>query len=123
MTVQELYVKIDGNIQSALRILQMDKLVARFIVRYLDEPSCGKLLEAYDSSDGKGVFEAAHALKGVCANLGLDKLSALASEICEQFRPGAARTLADSEIADKVAELKELHERTVEGITAFQAEQ
>ena len=123
MTVQELYERIDGNMQSALRILQMDKMVARFIVRYLDEPSCGKLLEAYESGDGQGVFEAAHALKGVCANLGLDKLSAAASEICEQFRPGAARTLSEAELSEKVDALRALHERTVEGITAFKAEQ
>jgi HPt (histidine-containing phosphotransfer) domain-containing protein len=123
MTVQELYENIGGSIQSALRILQMDKMVARFIVRYLDEPSCGKLLEAYENKDEKGVFEAAHAMKGVCANLGLDSLSAAASEICEQFRSGAARTLSDSELDEKVASLKALHERTVAGITAFKAEQ
>ena len=123
MTVQELYENIGGSIQSALRILQMDKMVARFIVRYLDEPSCGKLLEAYESGDGQGVFEAAHALKGVCANLGLDKLSAAASEICEQFRPGAARTLTKEELDGKVARLKALNDRTVEGIAAFNAQQ
>ncbi len=123
MTVQELYERIDGSLQSALRILQMDKMVARFIVRYLEEPSCDKLLKAYAEQDGKGIFEAAHAMKGVCANLGLDKLSAAASEICEQFRPGAERALSDGEIAEKIASLKALHERTVEGITAFKAEQ
>jgi HPt (histidine-containing phosphotransfer) domain-containing protein len=62
-------------------------------------------------------------MKGVCANLGLDSLSAAASEICEQFRPGAARTLSDAELDEKVASLKALHERTVAGITAFKAEQ
>lgn len=123
MTVQELYERIGGNLQSALRILQMDKMVARFIVRYLDEPSCGKLLEAYEKKDEKGVFEAAHAMKGVCANLGLDSLSAAAGEICEQFRPGSARTLSDSELDEKITQLKSLHERTVEGVSAFQAEQ
>lgn len=123
MTVQELYENIGGSLKSALRILQMDKMVARFIVRYLDEPSCPKLLEAYEAGDGKGVFEAAHAMKGVCANLGLDSLSEKASEICEQFRPGAERTLSEEGIAEKIAELKALHERTVEGIRAFQAEQ
>ncbi len=123
MTVQELYERIDGSLQSALRILQMDMMVARFIVRYLDETSCEKLLAAYENGNDKGVFEAAHAMKGVCANLGLDKLSAAASEVCEQFRPGAARTLSEEEISEKIASLKALHERTVEGVAAFKAEQ
>ncbi len=123
MTVKELYENIGGSLQSALRILQMDKLVAKFIVRYLDETSCDKLLAAYENKDEKGAFEAAHAMKGVCANLGLDSLSAKASEICEQFRPGAEKTLSGDALAEKIGELRALHERTVEGIRAFQAEQ
>ena len=123
MTVQELYENIGGNIQSALRILQMDKMVARFIVRYLDESSCDRLVAAYEAGNEKGVFEASHAMKGVCANLGLDSLSAAASEICEQFRPGAARTLTKEELDGKVARLKALNDRTVEGIAAFNAQQ
>ena len=123
MTVQELYENIGGSLQSALRILQMDKMVARFIVRYLDEPSCEKLLTAYENGDDKGVFEAAHAMKGVCANLGLDSLSGKAGEICEQFRPGAEHTLSEDAIAEKIGELRAMHERTVEGIKAFKAEQ
>lgn len=123
MTVKELYENIGGSLDSALRVLQMEKLVAKFVVRYLNEESCEKLLSAYESGNAQVVFESAHAMKGVCANLGLDRLSETASEICEQFRPGKARTLTDAELDEKVAQLKALHERTVEGIKAFQAEQ
>ena len=97
MTVKELYENIGGSLDSALRVLQMEKLVAKFVVRYLNEESCEKLLSAYESGNAQVVFESAHAMKGVCANLGLDRLSETASEICEQFRPGKARTLTDAE--------------------------
>ena len=120
MTVQELYENIGGSIQSALRILQMDKMVARFIVRYLDEPSCGKLLEAYENKDEKGVFEAAHAMKGVCANLGLTGLSEAASEIAEEYRPGKERRFTDAEVKAKIDHIAQDYQKTAEEIQKYE---
>ena len=39
MTVKELYASIDGNYDSAMRILMNDKLAARFIVKLADDTS------------------------------------------------------------------------------------
>ena len=75
MTTQELYNQIGGSYDSAKKILQMDRLIGKFILKFLDEKSCAKLLNAYQANDPVGMFEGAHAMKGVCANLGLDKLS------------------------------------------------
>ena len=123
MTVQELYERIGGNYESAKRILPMDKLIAKFAVKFLDDGSAPALFAAWDAKDAAGAFEGAHAMKGVCGNLGLDAMSEAASAICEELRPGAARTMDDAELARRVGALKADYDRVIEGVRAFAAEQ
>ena len=123
MTVQELYNNIGASYDSAKRILLMDKLIGKFVLKFLDDKSCEKLMTAWDTKDAVGVFEGAHALKGVGANLGLNHLSEQASAIAEEFRPGNARTMDDAAVTAKLAALKADYDKTIEGIRAFAAEQ
>ena len=123
MTTQELYANIGGSYDSAKRILQMDRMIGRFIVKFLDEKSCGKLFAAKEANDPTGMFEGAHAMKGVCANLGLDELSRMASDIAEEFRPGHTPAMSPAELDQRFDELKALYDRTIAGIQQFQAEQ
>ena len=123
MTVQELYDNIGGSYDSAKRILQMDKLIGKFVLKFLDDKSCEKLLAAWDARDAAGVFDGAHALKGVGANLGFNTLSAEASEIAEEFRPGNERKLDDDAVTERIAALKADYDKTIAGIQAFAAEQ
>jgi len=119
MTVKELYDSIEGNYDSALRILQMDRMVDRFIRKFLGEESFGKLMAAYEAGDNTGIFESSHAMKGVSANLGLDKLSAIAGEIADEFRPGRERRMDDAALSAKLEELKALYAKTQEGIRKY----
>ena len=119
MTVKELYESIGGSYDSALRIMQMDRMVDRFIRKFLNEESFGKLTVAYEAGDGTGIFESSHALKGVSANLGLDNLSGIAGEIADEFRPGRERRMDDAALAAKLEELKALYVRTQEGIRKY----
>ena len=123
MTVQELYDSIGGSYVCAKRILQMDKLIGKFILKFLDDKSCEKLTSAWEARDAAGVFEGAHALKGVGANLGLNGLSEQASAIAEEFRPGNERKMDDDAVTARVEALKADYDKTIEGIRAFAAEQ
>ena len=123
MTVQELYQSIGGNYDAAKSIMMMDKLITKFVIKFLDDKSYDNLTSAWAARDLSAVFEGAHALKGVSANLGLNGLSAQASEIAEEFRPGSARKLSDDEVTQRVAAVTELYETSVAGIRAFAAEQ
>lgn len=123
MTVKELYENIGGNYESALRVLMSDQLIARFIVKFLQDKSCERLLSAQDAHDPAALFESAHAMKGVCANLGLDNLSRQASDIAEQFRPGSTRTMSDAELSERIAAIRSDYERSVESIRRFAGEQ
>ena len=123
MTIPELYDSIGASYESAKRILPMDKLIGKFVLKFLDDKSCEKLLAGYAAGNGTEIFEGAHALKGVCANLGMDALSARASEIAEQFRPGHDRTMSDAELAAAIEDVRALYESSVAGIRAYAAEQ
>lgn len=123
MTVQELYESIGGNYESAKRILMNDKLISRFIAKLLDDTSCARLLAAEETMDPAGLFEGAHAMKGVYANLGLDALSRAASEIAEEYRPGNPRRLSDDEVHARLAEIRTQNEHAMEEIRSFLQEQ
>lgn len=123
MTIQELYENIGGSYASAKKILPSDKLIGKFVQKFLSEESCKKLFAAYEAGDETGMFEASHALKGVCANLGMDELSRRASEISEEYRPTNQKTMTPEEVGARMAALKELYERTIAGIQDFAAQQ
>ena len=72
--------------------------------------------------DGTLLFESAHALKGVCANLGLAELARAAGEITEEYRPGASRKLTDDEVRQKLDSIGKMYQRAVEGIQEYIAE-
>ena len=119
MTVAELYQNIDGNYESALRIMMNDALISRFIMKLPAGDSFQKLQDAMAANDAAGIFESTHALKGVCGNLGLNRLSAMAGDLCEEFRPGRPRRLSDAEVAERMRQLEALYRQTVEQIHLF----
>ena len=122
MTIQELYAKIGGNYEQAQKIMKLDKLIDRCVRKLAASGTYEKLAEAGKDMDATLLFEAAHAMKGVCANLGLDALSHAAAEITEEFRPGAARKMTDAEIREKLAALGDMYQKTVKGIEEYAAE-
>ena len=123
MTVQELYESVGGSYEAAKRILMNDALIARFVAKLPEDTSFDKLSAAAETMDAQGLFEGAHAMKGVCANLGLENLSRAASELAEEFRPGNARKLSDDAVRERVEALRALYGRAVDEIRRFSAEQ
>ena len=119
MTVKELYEQIGGDYNAAIKVMMMEPLVGRMIVKLLDDPSFGKLKSAGEAMDGTGLFEAAHALKGTSASLGLTRLSGMAGEICEEFRPGKDRKMSDGEVKERLEEIEALYNKSVAGIRTF----
>ncbi len=123
MTIQELYARIDGNYEAVRRILPMDALIGKFIIRLLSDDSCDRLMKAYSENDFGGMFEAAHSMKGVYANLGLLDLSAMASAVAEEFRPGKERKMTESELSELMGSLKEKFDSSMASIREFEAGQ
>ena len=118
MNVEELYKLIEGDYADAKSRLMNDKLISKFVVMYLDDPSYDDLVAAWDAQDGDSIFTASHTLKGVCANLALTAVFTPASQLCEMYRNGAR----PDNIADAQAlmdAIKQANDATVAGIKQF----
>jgi len=121
MTLQELYSNIDGDYTQATKVLRVDKLINKHISRLPDNKVVDSVIEAGKTMDANALFETSHAMKGVCANLGLVRLAELASEISEEFRPGNPRTHSDAQVAEIIDRIKELYGKTVDEIQKYKA--
>ncbi len=98
MSVLDDFYRAQGSdIQAVIsRLGAGEELVARLLVRFRDDESFRKLTDALAGGDTHTAFLMAHTLKGVCANLGIGHLGAVASEMTELLRAGdidAAREL------------------------------
>ena len=121
MTIQELYEQIGGSYDHAVQIMRMDKMISKYLLKLTDSDVCDKLKDAASSMDPAALFESAHAMKGVCANLGLDDLAAEVSEVTEEFRPGSGRKLSDDEVKIRLDEIFAKFETTKAGIEEYKA--
>ena len=120
MTLNELYGIIDGDYEQALKVLRIDKLIDKHIRRFPTSGVADALVSAAVDMDHVRLFETAHALKGVCANLGLIKMYELASAIAEEYRPGNARRLSDEQVKETIGKIGELYKKTTEGVRLYE---
>lgn len=87
------------------RFMNNEGFYARILKKFLEDQSYGQLKNALDTGSTEEAFRAAHTLKGVSANLGLQNIYTLSSEITEQYRHGDA----DMKIVDE--KMKKLDEQ------------
>ena len=87
MTLQECYAQI-GNWEDVIGRMCSEKLVQKFILKFLDDPSYDQLCVAMANGDCNAAFMAAHTLKGICANLGLTQLLQSSCALTELLRAG-----------------------------------
>lgn len=120
MTLQELYTLVDGNYDHAVQIMRMEKLINRYVLKFPQNDLNAALMAAGEAMDPTQLFESTHALKGVCANMGFDKLAEAVGVITEEFRPGNARKHTDAEIKAMLADIDAMYKRTVDGIRRYE---
>ena len=93
MTAKEAYESVDSNYDNVLKRLGSEAMIKRFAVKFLDDPTFNELEQALEAGNGEDAFRAAHTMKGICLNLGFDKLYEV-SAVTEQLR---GREIAGSE--------------------------
>lgn len=86
MTIQECYQSLDGNFAEVQQRLPSDRLIKRFITKFLDDGSYAELSQAMASGQREQAFRAAHTLKGVCANLSFTRLLTSVSALTDLLR-------------------------------------
>ncbi len=89
MKINEFYEKTGGNYSEvSQRFLYKEELVYRFLKKFADDPSFGRLEEAMKVGNTEEIFRASHTLKGVALNLGLKPLSDTTHVLVEITRVG-----------------------------------
>ena len=112
MTIRECYEELGLDFDAVLSRLINERLVQKFALKFLDDPSFQNLKDALDSKDVETAFRAAHTLKGVCLNLGFDNLFAPSQELTEKLR-GATTIEGTDEL---FAAVEKEYDRTCEAL-------
>ncbi|MCM1132469.1 MAG: Hpt domain-containing protein [Ruminococcus flavefaciens] len=86
MTLKECYTALEGDYESVLSRLMMEKLVNKFVLKFLNDGSYNTLVESLGAGNLDEAFRAAHTLKGVCQNLSFTKLYESSHEMTEALR-------------------------------------
>lgn len=120
MTIEECYRAMGGDLAQVQRRLPSMALIQRFVTKFLSDDSYAQLCRAMEAGQREEAFRAAHTLKGVCANLGFDKLYGSASQLTEELRletpsiPAAAAPL--------LAQVERDYAQTTDAIRAYLGE-
>lgn len=122
MTLEELYGSCQGDYEAAKKILRMDKMIDRFILKFPKDGSMDRLLAAVESKNAQEIFEASHSLKGVCANIGLISLSKAAGKVSDAYRPGQDCAMTDAELEESTAQIRELYDLAISTIAQYEQE-
>ena len=114
MTIRECYENMGSDFDGVLRRLGSEAIIASVAVKFLNDPSFNDLRSALSEGRVQDAFRAAHTLKGVCVNLGFDKLYSCSSELTELLRAG--RTDGADEL---FAKIEDSYGMTVNALTSF----
>ncbi|MDE7245790.1 MAG: Hpt domain-containing protein [Oscillospiraceae bacterium] len=114
MTLQECYIQLGGNYDDVIRRLRSERLVTKFVLKFLDDGSCTLLLNSMEEKNYDEAFRAAHTIKGVCQNLSFTRLYEISGKLNEALRNGPT-----PEVPALVEDVKEEYQKTIDAIRAF----
>ena len=117
MTLKECYAAMNGNYEDAIGRLRSERLVQKFILKFLNDGSYSLLCQSMEEKNYQEAFRAAHTIKGVCQNLSIQKLQDSSSRLCESLRNGYT-----PEADDLAEEVRADYAQTVAAIRSFQKE-
>ena len=86
MKLSDFYAELGGSLSAVLARIPSEQMILKFVRMYKADPSFDQLLTASESADWPTAFRAAHTLKGVAQNLGLERLQRAASALAEHLR-------------------------------------
>lgn len=91
MELKQIYEQMQGNYDSVLARLGTEDRVKKYLFMFLDKKWDTMIIDALERNDYENAFREVHNLKGICANLSLDKLGQSASALTEELRGGAPK--------------------------------
>jgi len=116
MTLQECYAAMGGDYEGVLGRLRSERMVQKFVLKFLADPSYDNLVKAMAEENYDEAFRAAHTIKGVGQNLDFTKLYKSSDELCEAMRGGVKPT--DDNLFERV---KADYAQTISAIKEFES--
>lgn len=92
MSIKECYEKCGGDYEKVVARLCNEAVVQKFLIKFLEDNSYESIFENLKENKLEDAFRAAHTLKGVCQNLGLENLYRSSFEVTEALRNGENAT-------------------------------
>lgn len=86
MTLEECYRALGGSYSDVLARLVDDKMITKYLNKFTEDTSYRDIFTALENNDYETAFRAAHTLKGICLNLGLENLYKAAYKVTEALR-------------------------------------
>lgn len=119
MNVKDFYEQIGGSYEDVIARLLMEKLIIKYLIRFIDDPSFNDLQHALEQNDQEAAFRASHTLKGTSGTLGMKRLMETSDHLTESLR--------NHEEREKVETLflcvKEEYEKVMEALESFKESQ
>lgn len=85
--IEKFYNVIGSDFQSvAKRFGNNSTILTRFVLKFLSDENFRTLKAALEKGDAESAFFAAHTLKGICSNLGFDRLFEKSSTVTDMLR-------------------------------------
>lgn len=88
MTIEEFYEEIGSNYNDVITRLCSKDLVKKFVLIFPTDDNFAKFSSAYERLDFDEAFRDVHTLKGLCLNLGFDRLANACIALTEALRGG-----------------------------------
>lgn len=117
MDLKECYAALGGDYEGVVTRLGGERLVQRFVCRFLADGSYDLLCKSLEDENYKDAFRAAHTIKGICQSLHFTQLYESSSCLCDMFRTGAWKP----EIDGLVTQVGEDYQRAVGAIRQLDA--
>ncbi len=117
MNLQACYAALGGNYDDVIGRLRTERLVRKFVLKFLDDPSYSTLCSSLEAKDYDEAFRAAHTIKGVCQNLSFTKLYHSSHQLTEALRNGWS-----PEVEGLFSQVTADYQQTADAIRAFQSE-
>ena len=98
MNIQEFYDSIDESYENvSSRMMGNQKLVEKFVRKFLDDPTYEQIKEAVDKMDYDEILRTTHTMKGIASNLSY----IFTAKKCESSRYDPCRTARRSIASDR----------------------
>lgn len=86
MTLKECYAILEGSYDDMTARLATEDRIKKFLSMFPKDPTFQELCSAMEEKDYALAFRCAHTLKGLCLNLGIERLRRSADAITEALR-------------------------------------